>query len=253
VQNELFHKFFIKEFSLGNPAPVKSATMILFTGIPGKMRINGTWINQKITPGELNQLDLTGYVQPGENLILLDFPFREGGAAFAAKIMVEYMNTDRVEIFTDPSWQTMEQYTLPAPWATIRNLTAPEVVAVPKINLKFENPEWTVNLPNGCLEGLNNLYLHITYIGDKARCRLGHRLIADNWYNGTPWHLALKRLGNQVESQALRFEFEPFSPHDKVYYEIAPQKDTIEKTAIEKFEVVPEYKIKLFCRFIVLP
>lgn len=243
--NELSHKLFFKEFSLGNPSPVKSVRMFFYSEIPCKMRINERWFNSKIATNQLNQLDLTGYVQKGENLLMLDFPFKESETQFAARIIVEYLNTNRIEIYSDQSWQTTENYTIPAPWSYIRNLKAPEIAAPRLFNEKIEHSEWTANIPSGYLDGLKNLYLHLKYAGDKAYCRLGNQLVADNWFNGTQWHLALKRFGNQIENQSLHFVFTPRLPEDKVYYEIMPEKEDLGNAELKRLEVVPEYEIKI--------
>lgn len=242
---ELGHKFFLKEFNLGNPSGVKSATLYLAPQIPCKLKINHRWINQKIVPGELNKLDLTGYVHEGNNMLMLDFPYVEGDSAFAAKLEVEYANSDKVTFSSNKSWLTFDSYTIPASWSRITGLVAPTLAFPGNIRgLGDVGPkEWTMRIPENYLEGLNNLYLHISYIGDRARCRLHYRLIWDNFNDNTPWHLALKRFGNQISGQKLKFTVYPLKPGYKIYFDKKPRPNEIGKAEISRVKVVPEYSV----------
>jgi hypothetical protein len=247
AQNELYHKVFAKEFTLGNPSPIKAATLYLYCETPGKMEINRNWLNQEIEPGKINQIDITGYLQKGANTIMTDFPFTQGDYAFAAKIVVEYFNSDKLEITTDLSWLMAEVYTLPAPWGNMRNAKAPEVVAAKPVNyglLKQPNTQWVVKIPNDYLSGLNNAYLSIDYTGDMGRCRLGYRLVSDNYFNGTPWQMQLKQFGNQLEGKELNFEILPLKPGYKIYFENGYKPKETGNININKISVVPEYVVQ---------
>src|SRR5674476_749678 len=91
TSNKLYNKIFIKEFSLDNPSAMRSAKLILETDIACKIELNKLWLNQEVVLPKLNNLDITGYLQKGNNQIMLDFPFVAGDKSFAAKINIEYM------------------------------------------------------------------------------------------------------------------------------------------------------------------
>ena len=245
-KNRLFHKLFIKEFGLGNPSRIKSAMLYLMTDQSCKLRINSRWLNQAVIAGKINQLDVTGYVLKGENVMLVDFPFDEKEAGFAAKLEVDYFNSDQIEICTNQSWLTAEQYLIPVPWSDIRSWDAP-ITRERNILAELSSPksEWYVTIPDNPLKGLNNLYLHINYVGDKGRCRLGYRLISDNFNNGTPWLIELGRLGSQVEGRQLEFELFPLEPDYQIYFEEEPAREEIGKTFIKGIDVIPEYAVDI--------
>ena len=68
------------------------------------LNLNDTWVNQEVKPNQLNEIDLTGYARKGVNLLFASFPFVEGKKQFAARVIVEYYNYDRIEFSTDSSW-----------------------------------------------------------------------------------------------------------------------------------------------------
>jgi hypothetical protein len=60
----------------------------------------------------------------------------------------------------------------------------------------------TVRVPADLLEGVNNVFLRMSYVGDIGNCFLNGKLIADNFNNGTIWEIGLKHLlseGNEAE------------------------------------------------------
>lgn len=251
-KNQLYHKIFIKEFNLGNPSEVKSAVMYLYTETECKININNSWLNQKVTGNNTNRLDFTGYVQKGANTLMLDFPFHKSHASFTAKLVVEYNNSDKIEIATNQSWLTTEQYLIPVPGTAIRGLQPPEIASSRPVNSNVSEPDysnWYVSIPGDFLNGLNNLYLHIDYIGDRGKCRFGHRLVSDNYNNGTHWPIALKNLGIQAENRQLQIELYPLKPDYKIYFEKAPVKEDIGKTEIRRIKVIQEYAVDISLAF----
>jgi hypothetical protein len=92
---------------------------------------------------------------------------------------------------------------------------------------------------------LNQLYLHVNYSGDIGELRSGYKLIADNFNNFTPWQIALKQFGDQIEGQQLKIELFPFKKDFKIYFDRELKKDEIERTSISNIQFVPEYSIDL--------
>lgn len=248
ISNQLFNKIFIKEFNLENPSAIRSAKLIIDPDISCKVEINKLWLNQEIMPGKLNQLDITGYLQKGNNQIMIDFPFTAGEKSIAAKIKVEYMNSDEVTIVSDQSWLTTEQYIIPSYLTELKGLVKPEILTDKTGNDKDvsqQSDEYLLKIPDGYMKGLNQLYLHVNYNGDKGELRFGYKLISDNFNNFTPWQIALKQFGNQIEGQQLKLKFFPFKPDFKIYFDRQLSKDEKEKAYIRNIEFVPEYSLDL--------
>ncbi len=246
--NQLYNKIFVKEFNLENPSVIKSAKLILYPDIPCRVELNKLWLNQDIESGKLNQLDITGYLQKGNNQIMIDFPFSGGEKSFAAKIRVEYMNSDEVTIVSDQSWLTTEQYIIPSYLTELKGLAEPEIMpdkTGDDKDINRHSDEYMLKIPEGYLTGLNQLYLHVYYNGDKGNLRFGHKLISDNFNNFTPWQIALKQFGSQIEGQQLKFEIFPFKPDFRIYFDRVLSKDEREKTNIRRIEFIPEYSTDL--------
>jgi len=249
ASNQLYHKEFQKEFSADNPAKIKSAKLILYPESECRFRVNDKWCEQPITPGVLNVLDITGYVNKGDNILLMDFPYTTGNKAFAAQVSIEYFNTDRLGFSTDTSWLSADLYYFPPTYGSKPvyplGFTTPQVTAARKI---LNSPvvqgvtEWTVPVACNYLDGLNNLYLAVKYKGDRISVRSNNKLIADNLNNNTEWLMDLKRNGSQLECRDLKLEIQPWKNIDKMYFDIAPAKTDEGKSSIESIRFVPEYK-----------
>ena len=241
----MYHREFQKEFSAGDPAEVKSAQLVLYPESACRVRINERWCDQPITPGRLNVLDITGYVSKGDNTLLVDFPFVAGHKAFAARVRVEYFNTNRLDFTTDRSWLTADLYYFPATYGSkpVYPITwaAPEVTQTTAAPLSPES-EWTLSLPCNYLDGLNNLYLAVRYKGDRVSVRLHDQLIADNLNNNTEWMMDLKRPGTSMECQDLDLEVRPWANLDHMYFDKPPLPTDEGKALIESVRLIPEYK-----------
>lgn len=245
AQNKLYHKLFVKEFSLGNPSAVKSA--ILYVAAPGygRVQVNNVWVNQSLDIGRVVPVDITGYVKKGDNTLMLDFPFEKGNHAFAARVIVEYFNTDLVSFVTDTSWRLAEQYYYPAPLGTFGNYFSTPQVVMPRPGFKDSWPgfaEYAISMPCDYLEGLNNLYLSASYTGIRSELRLQHKLIADNFNDNTPWETDLNRNGSQLQCRQLLLKLFPLQPHDRILFDVPPAAADLGQALIRNIQFVPEYK-----------
>ncbi|GHO78722.1 hypothetical protein KSD_64930 [Ktedonobacter sp. SOSP1-85] len=64
-------------------------------------------------------------------------------------------------------------------------------------------------LPALALEPVQDVFLHIDYLGDTGQAFLDGRLVADHFANGTPWEIGLKRFLCQDEVQELVLRLNP--------------------------------------------
>jgi hypothetical protein len=248
TNQQRYHRFFFKEFSLENPSNFRKATLYIYPEADGKLNLNNVWIRQAIVAKQLNVIDLTGYINKGENGFFIDFPFLEGVNRFAARIIVEYANYDKIEIVTDQSWLTADMYTNPSPLKTPDKLVPPVIVKSPDyakgINLDAFK-EWDVTVPYNTFDGLNNVYLNIKYKGDRAEIYNDHQLSADNFNDNVNWNIGLLRQEHNVNGKTLRMVIYELTPETKIFFDVLPKADGFNQCEIEKFEVNPEYKIRL--------
>ena len=257
----LYHKEFQKEFSAGDPARIKSAKLVLAPESECRFRINDKWVDQPIQTGRMNVLDITGYIQKGDNVLLMDFPYATGSHAFAARVLVEYFNTDRLDFSTDSSWLSSDLYYFPATYGSkpvypitwVKPVVAEQpgsaaeggAVAARRTLSREQLPgfsAWTMPVPCNYLEGLNNLYLDVRYQGDRISVRWNNKLIADNLNNNTDWLMDLKRGDNELECQDLELEVRPWVHTDRMYFDRAPARSEEGKAGIERVRLVPEYR-----------
>ncbi|HEY5408347.1 MAG TPA: beta-galactosidase [Ginsengibacter sp.] len=242
--NLLYHKLFVKEFSLDNPSKIKSAKMIIVPESFCRLRINDNWVtNQTIDSDKINSIDLTGYVQKGDNKLLLDFSFKAGNKSFAARVVVEYFNENEIEFTSDTSWLTTEEYTFPSDLSEYKmKFKTPEINAAPLFyRYGHLTSEWKINIPADYLTGLNNVYLSINYTGNYARLRKQSELVDDDFNSNVSWNINLKR----YQAQQLKLQIFPLSNEDKILFDIPPRKNDIGKTGIKKLRFILEYKLEL--------
>jgi beta-galactosidase len=272
ASNLLYHREFQKEFSAGDPARIESAKLVLAAESECRVRINDKWVDQPIKPGSLNVLDVTGYVQKGDNVLLMDFPFEAGeraaggkvtgDRAFAARLLVEYFNTDRLDFSTDTSWLATDAYYFPATYGDKPvyplEWAAPKVVgpggggmggSAGRLALGAQAlsgfTAWRLPIPCDYLDGLNNLYLDVCYQGDRISVRYNEKLIADNLNNNTDWLMDLKRGGYSLECQELEVEVRPWRDIGRMYFDRAPETGAEGKASIGRVRLVPEYRVSM--------
>ena len=68
---------------------------------------------------------------------------------------------------------------------------------------------WMISVPSSALDHLANLFIEIRYQGDVARLYNGTRLLDDNFYDGQPWRIGLKRFLNDSESRSFELKILP--------------------------------------------
>lgn len=245
---ERYKRFFFKEFSLENPAGFKNASLFLYPENDCELNINDQWVKQEIVAGTLNKIDITGYVRKGNNMLFLAFPFVEGKSRFAARVIVEYYNYDRVEFTSDKSWLTVDMYTNPSLLRKYDRPGPPTIVSPPgdhsKIIYKgFE--EWDIQVPRMAFDKMGNTVLHLSYKGDRAELYNDHHLSADDFNNNTVWRIGLNRQEYPVEGRTLRLVIYPLSEKSKIFFDNPPATDGYNKAAIDNFKVKPYYKTKI--------
>ena len=92
---------------------------------------------------------------------------------------------------------------------------------------------------------MRNVFLRITYIGDIARVYADGKLVADDFYKGTPWQVALRQLSAQETDPTLKLQILPIRKDAPIYLparsriSFPPSGQVVE---LKEVEVVPEYQ-----------
>jgi hypothetical protein len=243
VYQERYHRFFFKEFSLDNPSDFRKVTLYIYPETASKLSINYKWIKQDIVPNQLNAVDVTGYVSKGENMLFVAFPYIEGKAKFAARVIAEYSNYDRVEFATDESWLSTDMYTNPSAIRAYNRPEKPIVIDAPdfaKTLMPHSFGEWDIELPYGSFDGLSALYSHISYTGDRAAIYNGHILCWDDFNFNVPWQIGWQRMIPSKNGGNLRLVIYPLSKETKMFFDIMPKADEYGMTHVKGMTTIGE-------------
>ncbi|MFV0505382.1 MAG: beta-galactosidase [Bacteroidales bacterium] len=247
--NKLLHRFFLKEFNLGNPSRIKRAQLIIASKSKFKLQLNSVWVNSEINPNAVNTIDLTGYVQKGENKLILDFPFALGEGAFEAQLDVEYFNADRISLLSDESWIKKDSYTYPSIFkaSSYNGFSAPELVSSIGLSGEFAGAKkrYSLLLPERYSDNLSNVYMQINYTGNDGRIYFNHRLVADDFYNGTAWEVGLNRLSFELANKSLLLELTAMDKDAPVYFDDETAGTKALNATLNNVKLIPEYKLEL--------
>jgi hypothetical protein len=105
-------------------------------------------------------------------------------------------------------------------------------------------PRWKLSLPVNAFAGVSDLFLKVEYQGDIARLSAADHLLADDFYNGMPWCVGLKRFRRPVESGSMEITIVPWRDRSKVILDdFALNKVGDHSAHLLKVTVLPEYQL----------
>jgi beta-galactosidase len=108
--------------------------------------------------------------------------------------------------------------------------------------------QWRVELGPDPLQGLSNLFLRVDYTGDVARLSDGGRLLDDNFFNGSPWKIGMRRFLDRQETKDLQLEILPLRADSPIFFEDAVRKTLPAAGQIDKLHsirIIPQYQLTL--------
>jgi hypothetical protein len=109
-----------------------------------------------------------------------------------------------------------------------------------------EAATWTLKLPAQPMTGLSDIFLRIRYAGDVARLSLDGHLLDDDYYNGRPWEIGLKRFLPQSFGKPLQVSILPLPRNAPIYLDAqawAPMNEDGQSAKVLGVEVLPEYEV----------
>jgi hypothetical protein len=107
---------------------------------------------------------------------------------------------------------------------------------------------WSLVIPAQSMTGLSDLFLRVHYAGDVSRLSLDGRLLDDDFYNGRPWEIGLKRFLPEAFGKKLEVSVLPL-PHAAPIYLDARAWEAMnhegQTAKVFGVEVQPEYEVIL--------
>ena len=112
-------------------------------------------------------------------------------------------------------------------------------------NQKNGYKEWLIHVPQDVSNGTSDQFLRIHYVGDTGRAYINGKLVADNFYNGLPWEIGLKRFAPEVFQTGLVVQITPMREQSQIYLEDWAKVSKGQEPNIRKIEVLPEYSASI--------
>jgi beta-galactosidase len=123
------------------------------------------------------------------------------------------------------------------------------VALVPDDSAFGNAAEWQVNLNQPMPSGVSDLFLTADYIGDIGRLYLGPTLIDDDFYNGRPWEIGLKRFLPDAAHKNFRIDILPLLPDAPIYLDARAKPSGHDQIAqLRHLTLVPEYEVLVTLR-----
>jgi len=124
-------------------------------------------------------------------------------------------------------------------------------VATAPLDSDFEKAAvWRVRIPEG-IDLNTDPILRLHYVGDVARVMLDGRLITDDFYNGKPFDIGLRRAAPEILTGDLRIAILPLRKDAPIYLAKEARPDFANRSSIvslNRIEILPRYQIELEAR-----
>jgi hypothetical protein len=121
-------------------------------------------------------------------------------------------------------------------------------VAVAPVDADFEQAAvWQIELPDGIDLSLDPI-LRLHYVGDVARIMLNGKFITDDFYNGRPFDIGLRRHAPDILNGKLQIVILPLQKDAPIYLaqEAKPDfGDSESVVALKRVEIIPRYYMQL--------
>jgi hypothetical protein len=106
---------------------------------------------------------------------------------------------------------------------------------------------WRIELPNNLDLGKDPI-LRLHYVGDVARVMLDGKLVTDDFYNGCPFDIGLRRHAPEIFSGQLHVAILPLRKDAQIYIAKEARPDFSEAesvVALKRVEIIPRYYVQL--------
>jgi hypothetical protein len=127
-----------------------------------------------------------------------------------------------------------------APWRKQPVAQAPSEAPLPGA------ARWRIEIPAHALDGLAELFLEMDYQGDVARFSSGGMMLDDDFFNGTPWSIGLKRFLCSGKENVFDLSILPLRKDAPFFLEPPRQvhyKGNGQACSLDRILLVPEYQL----------
>jgi hypothetical protein len=100
-----------------------------------------------------------------------------------------------------------------------------EIALAPSDSAFADAARYRITVPRDASSEDTDVILTIDYIGDVARLYAGDVLLNDNFYNGTPWRISMRRYADAIKSGPLELRILPLRSDAPVYLGRRPRFD----------------------------
>jgi len=109
-----------------------------------------------------------------------------------------------------------------------------------------QTAKWRLRLPQETLQGLSDLFLKIEYVGDVARLQNASHLLTDDFFNGLPWTIGLRRFLEAHAVGDLTLEILPIRKDAPIFLEQRYRPDFAAQdqlVRLDKVSLIPQYEL----------
>ena len=116
-------------------------------------------------------------------------------------------------------------------------------------DIAFANAScWQLKWSNPDAQGLSNVLLKLDYVGDVGRLYSSSTLLEDNFFNGLPWEVGIKRFGSEIDSTPFTLKLLPMSAVAPIYLDSTARSLINSNGSLPKLvhaALIPEYESSL--------
>jgi hypothetical protein len=100
---------------------------------------------------------------------------------------------------------------------------------------------------NTDLSKLNDVFIHIDYVGDRGLAFINGELITDHFYQERKWEIGLKSFTSQLKTNKMVLIFHPMFSDYSYLKDLKSMPEFVEGKylKVHGFEIVPEYKVAI--------
>jgi len=205
----------------------------------GDARPGRIWLRSRVTPQFAFTVTPPLAAPPHASLELTKTAFDANGVRFIAEAKAQ-----------DPQLQFRKTQAAgdapPVGLGPLMESSRPRVAQAPSEGELPQAAKWSIALSPGAMDGLSELFLQVKYQGDVARLYAAHKLLIDDFYNGQPWSIGLRRFMDTQHAQNFELSILPLRKDAPVYFELQDRPGFSSNGQIvnlEDLRLVPEYQL----------